>query len=459
MLKNKVSRFAMPTFAVFKMLLDIAVIIISFIITNYLFDKYDQKIDGNFCLMVVIFFLVIANMRDFYYSLFASKLKELFIDLLKIWCFSFWGAFVFYKSVTIFSISYEILIIWFLIAVIIYYIIHFLFELYLNNRINQKVLNVTFVGSRAQRRLLSLNLKKIPWTKYNITRYYEENIYSCNDSNCKGDLQQLLQDAKKGVFDQIFIADSIEHHKIFVDLVRKLADTTCTVIFLPDIFTFDLLRSRIHTINNIPIVSIYDTPLKGFNVLLKRIEDIIGSIIILTIISPLLFIIAILVKLTSKGPVLFKQDRYGVNGRIIRVWKFRSMKVMENDHQVKQATKNDPRLTKIGAFLRRTSLDELPQFFNVLFGDMSIVGPRPHAVIHNEQYRTEILGYMLRHKVKPGITGWAQINGYRGETDTLDKMEKRIKYDLEYIQNWSLNLDIRIILLTIIKGFTGKTAY
>lgn len=459
MLKNKVSRFAMPTFAVFKMLLDIAVIIISFIITNYLFDKYDQKIDGNFCLIVVIFFLVIANMRDFYYSLYASKLKELFIDLLKIWCLSFWGAFVFYKSVTIFSISYEILIIWFLIAVIIYYIIHFLFELYLNNRINQKVLNVTFVGSRAQRRLLSLNLKKIPWTKYNITRYYEENIYSCNDSNCEGDLQQLLQDAKKGVFDQIFIADSIEHHKIFVDLVRKLADTTCTVIFLPDIFTFDLLRSRIHTINNIPIVSIYDTPLKGFNLLLKRIEDIIGSIIILTIISPLLFIIAILVKLTSKGPVLFKQDRYGVNGRIIKVWKFRSMKVMENDHQVKQATKNDPRLTKIGGFLRRTSLDELPQFFNVLFGDMSIVGPRPHAVVHNEQYRTEILGYMLRHKVKPGITGWAQINGYRGETDTLDKMEKRIKYDLEYIQNWSLNLDIKIILLTIIKGFTGKTAY
>ncbi|HHD2829853.1 TPA: exopolysaccharide biosynthesis polyprenyl glycosylphosphotransferase, partial [Klebsiella quasipneumoniae subsp. similipneumoniae] len=165
-------------------------------------------------------------------------------------------------------------------------------------------------------------------------------------------------------------------------------------------------------------------------------EDIIVSLSILIVISPVLLIIACAVKFTSPGPVIFRQIRYGMDGKSIKVWKFRSMTVMENDHNVTQATKHDLRVTKVGRFLRRTSLDELPQFFNVLFGQMSVVGPRPHAVSHNEQYRTLIKGYMLRHKVKPGITGLAQINGWRGETDTLDKMQKRVEYDLLYIRNW-----------------------
>jgi putative colanic acid biosynthesis UDP-glucose lipid carrier transferase len=169
--------------------------------------------------------------------------------------------------------------------------------------------------------------------------------------------------------------------------------------------------------------------------------------------------IAIAIKLTSPGPVIFKQKRYGLNGKEIMVWKFRSMTVLENDEHVPQATKNDARITSIGAFLRRTSLDELPQFFNTLTGRMSIVGPRPHAKAHNEQYRTLIQKYMLRHIVKPGITGWAQINGLRGETETLDKMEKRVQFDLYYIDNWSIWLDIKIILLTVVKGFINKNAY
>ncbi|HHO8640587.1 TPA: exopolysaccharide biosynthesis polyprenyl glycosylphosphotransferase, partial [Klebsiella pneumoniae] len=176
-------------------------------------------------------------------------------------------------------------------------------------------------------------------------------------------------------------------------------------------------------------------------------------------ISPLLIIISLAVKITSPGPVIFRQTRYGMDGKPIKVWKFRSMVVMENDTEVKQATKDDVRVTNVGKFLRRTSLDELPQFFNVLFGEMSIVGPRPHAVSHNEQYRSLIEGYMLRHKVKPGITGWAQINGWRGETDTLDKMEKRIEFDLEYIRSWSVWLDLKIIVMTIFKGFVNKSAY
>ncbi|HGY7527318.1 TPA: undecaprenyl-phosphate glucose phosphotransferase, partial [Escherichia coli] len=232
------------------------------------------------------------------------------------------------------------------------------------------------------------------------------------------------------------------------ELIKALTDTTCSVILIPDVFTFNILQSRTEEVNGIPVVPIFETPLNGINMVLKRLEDIILSVVILTLISPILIIISLCVKLTSPGPIIFKQTRYGMDGKPIKVWKFRTMVVMENDN-VTQATKNDVRVTKVGRFLRRTSLDELPQFFNVLFGGMSIVGPRPHAVIHNEQYRSLIEGYMLRHKVKPGITGWAQINGWRGETDTLEKMEKRVEYDLEYIREWSIWLDIRIIFLTI----------
>ncbi len=193
--------------------------------------------------------------------------------------------------------------------------------------------------------------------------------------------------------------------------------------------------------------------------LTKRIADILLSSMILLLIALPMMLIALAIKITSPGPVIFKQRRYGFKGEKIVVWKFRSMTVCEDGGKVEQAKKHDPRVTKLGAFLRRNSLDELPQFINVLQGRMSIVGPRPHAVAHNEWYRGQIKGYMLRHKVKPGITGLAQINGYRGETDTLDKMEGRIQYDLTYIRNWSLWLDIKIILLTIVKGFLGAKAY
>ncbi|MCX2533910.1 MAG: exopolysaccharide biosynthesis polyprenyl glycosylphosphotransferase [Plesiomonas shigelloides] len=206
-------------------------------------------------------------------------------------------------------------------------------------------------------------------------------------------------------------------------------------------------------------MSVFSSPFDGIGGFIKRAEDIILGALILLLISPVLLFVAIGVKLSSPGPVLFKQDRYGLGGKCIKVWKFRSMKVMENSDKVVQATRNDPRVTRFGAFIRRTSLDELPQFFNVLQGSMSIVGPRPHAVAHNEEYRAIVNRYMVRHMVKPGITGLAQINGFRGETDTVDKMEMRVKYDLRYIQTWSLALDIKIIFLTIFKGFVGETAY
>ena len=210
---------------------------------------------------------------------------------------------------------------------------------------------------------------------------------------------------------------------------------------------------------NIQTISIFTSPFEGEGAVLKRIEDIVLGAFFTLVSLPVMLAVAIGIKLTSPGPVLFKQNRYGLNGKQIPVWKFRTMRVMENSAVVTQATRNDPRITRFGAFLRKTSLDELPQFCNVLQGTMSIVGPRPHAVAHNEQYRVLVENYMIRHKVKPGITGLAQIHGFRGETDTIDKMEKRIQYDLEYIQSWSLLLDIKIVFLTFFRGFVGKNAF
>ena len=208
-----------------------------------------------------------------------------------------------------------------------------------------------------------------------------------------------------------------------------------------------------------PVIAVCETPFQGSSGILKRASDVLLASLILFSVIPLMIVIAIAVKLTSPGPVIFKQRRYGLNGEPIIIYKFRSMTVCEDGDHVTQAKRNDSRITRIGAFLRRTSLDELPQFVNVLQGRMSIVGPRPHATAHNELYRTQIKGYMLRHIVKPGITGLAQVSGCRGETDTLDKMEMRIQYDLEYLRTWSLWLDLKIILRTFKVAFFTHDAY
>lgn len=241
--------------------------------------------------------------------------------------------------------------------------------------------------------------------------------------------------------------------------MNEFSDTTVDVFLVPDLFSYSSHISQLRMFGNIQTISIFTSPFEGEGAVLKRIEDIVLGAFFTLVSLPVMLAVAIGIKLTSPGPVLFKQNRYGLNGKQIPVWKFRTMRVMENSAVVTQATRNDPRITRFGAFLRKTSLDELPQFFNVLQGTMSIVGPRPHAVAHNEQYRVLVENYMIRHKVKPGITGLAQIHGFRGETDTIDKMEKRIQYDLEYIQSWSLLLDIKIVFLTFFRGFVGKNAF
>ncbi len=279
------------------------------------------------------------------------------------------------------------------------------------------------------------------------------------DRNKLGRYSDLIEAAKSGNVEVIFIALPMRAEKRIRGLIQELADSTASVYIVPDLFVYQMLNSRWSDVQGIPVVSVFENPFYGVDGLLKRSVDIVLSIIALMLASIPMACIALAVKLTSKGPVFFRQLRYGLDGEEIYVWKFRSMTVCENGDTVKQATKNDSRLTSIGGFLRRSSLDELPQLFNVLSGRMSMVGPRPHANAHNEFYRKQIEGYMLRHKVKPGITGLAQVNGCRGETETLDKMENRIFFDHQYIREWTIWMDLKIIFKTFSVVFSKENAY
>jgi putative colanic acid biosynthesis UDP-glucose lipid carrier transferase len=274
-----------------------------------------------------------------------------------------------------------------------------------------------------------------------------------------GGISLLADYARAQRVDVIYIALPMASQPRILRLLEDLRDTTASIYFVPDIFVSDLIQARVDSLGGMPVVAVCETPFYGFNGFVKRLSDLALATLILVLVAPLLLFIAIGVKLSSPGPVLFKQRRYGLDGRKIVVYKFRSMTVAEDGDLVRQATRNDSRITRFGAFLRRTSLDELPQFINVLQGRMSVVGPRPHAVAHNEMYRKLIRGYMIRHKVKPGITGLAQVHGFRGETETVDKMKARIEYDLQYLRNWSLLLDLQIILKTIVVVLGRRNAY
>jgi putative colanic acid biosynthesis UDP-glucose lipid carrier transferase len=275
----------------------------------------------------------------------------------------------------------------------------------------------------------------------------------------QGKLSDIADYVKEAHIQLIYICLPMASQPRIINVLDELRDTTASIYFVPDLFVTDIIQGRMAHVGHMPVVSVCETPFTGVNAMVKRISDIVLALAILLMISPILVVISIAVKASSSGPVIFKQRRYGLDGEDILVYKFRSMTVCEDGTVVKQAQKNDSRLTPIGGFLRKTSLDELPQFINVLQGRMSIVGPRPHAIAHNEMYRKLIKGYMIRHKAKPGITGWAQVNGLRGETETVDKMAARIEYDLDYLRNWSLALDLKIIFMTVGVVFKDQYAY
>jgi putative colanic acid biosynthesis UDP-glucose lipid carrier transferase len=325
---------------------------------------------------------------------------------------------------------------------------------------------VAILGATKSAEQLCERIRMRPWLGLRIVGVYDDrNVERHHKFNHQypfphiGREADLIAACKRNEIDAVYIALPLRAEGRINALVRALADTTATVYLAADFFTYDLLCARWTSIGDFPLVSLHDTPFSGVAGWVKRVEDIVLSTIILAIIAVPLLVISALVKLTSPGPVFFRQKRYGLNGREIRVLKFRSMTVLEDGPVVKQATRDDKRVTAVGRFLRRTSLDELPQFLQVLTGEMSIVGPRPHAVAHNEQYRSLIHGYMLRHKVKPGITGWAQVNGWRGETPELSYMEKRVAHDLEYIEKWTLLWDLEIILRTVAGQTKGRNAY
>lgn len=274
-----------------------------------------------------------------------------------------------------------------------------------------------------------------------------------------GWLDDLVGYVKRERVQVIYITLPMTQHARIMTLLDSLRDTTASIYFVPNPFMFDVIQGRIAGINGLPAVAVCESPFTGVDGVVKRAIDVSFAVVALLLISPLLGLIALGVKLDSPGPALFKQRRYGIDGQEIMVFKFRTMAVCEDGAHIVQARRDDPRVTSFGAFLRRSSLDELPQLINVLRGEMSLVGPRPHAVAHNEQYRGLINGYMLRHKVRPGITGWAQVNGLRGETDSLDKMRNRVEYDLDYLRHWSLLLDFKIICMTIWVLFRDRHAY
>jgi putative colanic acid biosynthesis UDP-glucose lipid carrier transferase len=274
-----------------------------------------------------------------------------------------------------------------------------------------------------------------------------------------GNLRQVATYIREHGIHEVYITLPLGSQPRIVELLEQVQGTTASVFFVPDVFGISIIQGRLQDMNGVPVVGLCETPFTGTNRLVKRLSDLLLASAILLLIAPLLLGIAIGVKLSSPGPAIFRQRRNGLDGEEIVVYKFRSMRTQDDGEVVPQASKTDARTTPFGAFLRRTSLDELPQFINVLQGRMSIVGPRPHAVAHNEQYRQLIKAYMVRHKVKPGITGWAQIHGHRGETDTVAKMQARVEYDLEYLRNWSLGLDLQIIARTIKLVFFDRHAY
>ena len=276
---------------------------------------------------------------------------------------------------------------------------------------------------------------------------------------CLGDLSELAAYVKQHHVDLIYITLPMASQPRILKLLDELRDTTASIYFAPDIFLYDLIQARMDAIGGIPVVAVCETPFWGIDGVVKRASDLVLATAILVLIAPLLLAIAIGVKATSPGPALFRQRRYGLDGREIVIYKFRTMTVLEDGAAIRQATRDDPRVTPFGAVLRKYSLDELPQFINVLQGRMSVVGPRPHAVAHNELYRKLIKSYMIRHKVRPGITGWAQVNGLRGETHDIELMKARIEHDLAYLRNWSLRLDLQIVLKTVFVVLKRQNAY
>ncbi len=419
----------------------------------------DEAFDGYYLILTLMTFFISVSVFervDLYRTWNFASFVSHFISLLLKWSIVAAGLSVIgYTSGLTYIFKIPVILTWFIATPLVLIVMHyFLYILVRSAQSHKQASNVLIVGANELGVKLADQIRSDPYLLMNVTGYFDDRSQTrtreSERSLVLGRIDELANYVRKHPVHQIYITLPMSAQPRIIRLLESLQDTTASIYFVPDIYIFNLIQAQILEINGIPVMAICETPFTGMTSTIKRIEDIVLSLLILVLCFPLMLLTALAVKLTSPGPVLFKQRRYGLDGEEILVYKFRSMKVCEDGDHVPQARKNDQRLTPIGHFLRSTSLDEMPQFINVLQGRMSIVGPRPHAVAHNELYRELIRGYMIRHKVKPGITGWAQVNGYRGETEVVEKMQKRIEHDLEYLRNWSIGLDLWIVAKTVL---------
>jgi len=328
----------------------------------------------------------------------------------------------------------------------------------------QEQVNALVVGTGELANHIFDRINNNPWLSENVVGAVQLSDESASEADINhipvlGLLENINQLISEYQIRTVYIAVPLDASPIIKDIYHDLLDANVDIHWAPNIFALKLINHSVKELSGIPILTLSETPLIGTHLLSKSIEDRVIALLAIVLLSPILLVTAIAIKLESPGSVFFRQARTGWDGREFRIWKFRSMRFDQPEgDKVVQATRDDPRITRVGRIIRRTSIDELPQLLNVLTGQMSLVGPRPHAVQHNVEYSARIIDYLARHRIKPGITGLAQIRGYRGETRELSQMEKRVQSDLEYINNWSISLDISIMVRTLFALF-GKNAY
>jgi putative colanic acid biosynthesis UDP-glucose lipid carrier transferase len=456
----------LPVVTLAKNLLNPTTIVVSFAVCTF---AYGESFNSDYLVLAILVFLISAQVfddidifrswRDVFPA--TAGRKVLFDWLIVVAVLLFLG----FATKLSGHFSRKVLITWFIVTPFVLVAAHSIARLLLQFTLvrGMKLRSMVIVGANTLGLRLAKRILDDRYMGIEMKGFFDDRHPARLDNANAGPLLGRIDDLPRWVrqhsVNMIYVTLPMVAQPRIVKLLDELGDTTASIYFVPDIFVFDLIQARLDSLSGIPVVAVCETPFAGFDSILKRLTDVVFAGLILLLIWPLMLAIAVGIKLGSPGPVLFTQRRYGLDGADINIFKFRTMNVLEDGGSVTQAKRSDSRITSLGAFLRRTSLDELPQFLNVLQGTMSIVGPRPHAVAHNEQYRKLIKRYMIRHKIKPGITGWAQVNGYRGETETVEKMQARVEHDLDYMRNWSVSLDLWIMLKTIMVMVDGRNAY
>ena len=440
--------------------LDVVSIFISGSIAFYYYFDAVEMHDRYKIAMLTISFLVVifCAYGDFYHTVAKRTWTSLFFRQLFIWGCVFVSA---AALIYLLNVSIRFSRMWVACTLTLAFSVSIILKFFL-----LKVITLLQLKSGHKNKILVIGSGSALSQFYTLKREQKAShiyIYGVKSTNCEIEekkLDNIVKNIEEKNIKEVWMAFPLSKGNEIKKIMHALRFKTVEIRFFPELTDLPLINHKVSEVYGLYSIDLCMSPMKGMARALKRAEDLLLGGIISLLILPVCLVIAIVIKITSPGPILFKQYRTGINGKDFKIYKFRSMKVhQEKEGQVTQAMKVDPRITRIGRFLRRTSLDELPQFFNVLQGRMSIVGPRPHALAHNKYYMNIVESYMQRHKVKPGITGWAQVSGLRGETDTVDKMKERVKFDLWYIENWSIIFDIKIVFMTVFKGFFGKNAY